>query len=78
MGKTCSLCSRKNQFAQCCKNKSKSSHSVNEVHCPLSSDDSGFFVETITANSGSNQAFVSLSLGPKLILHSLKLILAPR
>ena len=67
MQKTCSLCSRKNHFAQCCKNKSKFSHSVIEVHCPLSSDDSCFFVETITVNRGSNQAFVSLSLGLKLI-----------
>ena len=40
MGQTCSLCSRKKKpFAQCCRSNSKSGHSVNEIHDPLSSDD---------------------------------------
>ena len=73
MGKTCSLRTRKNHFAQCCMSKSKSGHSVNEVHDPLSSYGSDFYVETISTNSGSNQAFVSLSLGPKQVPVQFKL-----
>lgn len=65
VGKTCSLCAKKNHFAQCC--KSKSSRSVNEVHDQLSSDGSDFFVETITTGSNSNQALTSLLLGPKQV-----------
>lgn len=63
IGKTCSLCAKTNHSAQCC--KIKSSHSVNEVHDQLSSDGSHFFLEIITTNSNSNQAHVSLFLGPK-------------
>ena len=73
MGKTCSFCSKKNHFAQCC--KSKQSHSVSEIHgyASSSSSDSDFYVETISTDHNSNQAFVSLSLGPKLVPIQFKL-----
>ena len=40
-------------------------HSVSEVHRALSSDESDFYVETISTNNNGNQAFVSHALGPK-------------
>ena len=74
MGKTCSLCSKKNHFAQCC--KSKPGRNVSEIQSALSNDDSDFYVETISTNQSSNQAFVFLPWVQNKLLLNLRLTLA--
>ncbi|MCG7879803.1 MAG: hypothetical protein N0C90_26270, partial [Candidatus Thiodiazotropha endolucinida] len=65
MGKTCSKCSKKNHFAQCCKSSKASVNEISHTHGEtISSDDSDFFVETIDTDLETNQAFVSVLLGP--------------